>query len=290
MASTQISNMEESNDEPTAGTRSSPKKKAKKPLRTLLQDYEKREEALRLSHLESCGKQVLSVKPTNPNFTFSYAPRMVSESIPRTPRAALSQAAAAANVEEQQAGGGEGGQEAVAEQAPRASSAEGTAEGVASAPMTKQRQLLKDAQRERERVWLTRFGESKRVQRPVMLSTNASPFSCTYPYDEPRPSPPPPPAAAEDLPSTSTPAPIAKMHKYSQGFEAKQRFYLELQASPHVSKLRSFSARPAFSFGRSLVGCRQSGAQRAKSRKMDLEKLRDNVSPAELKVDWPSGL
>lgn len=289
MASTQISNMEESIDEPTASTRSAPKKKAKKPLRMLLQDYEKREEAVRVSHFESIGKQVQSVKPTSPNFTFSYAPRGVSEAIPRTPRAAFSQAVAGANVEEQQADGGEGGQEAFPEQVPRASSAEGPAEGVASAPMSKQRQLLKDAQRDRDRVMLTRFGESKRVQHSVVLSTNASPFSCTYPYPEPRQPPPPPPAAAEELPPTSAPAPIAKAHKHYKEFEAKQRFYLDLQASPHESKLRSFSARPAFSFGRSLIGCRHSGAHRAKSRKMDLEKLRDKVSPAELKVDWPSG-
>lgn len=279
--------MEEGTDEPITSTRSSPKKKAKKPLRLLLQDFEKREEALRVSHFESCGKQVLSVKPTNPTFTFSYAPRMVSESIPRTPRAAIGQAVAAANVEEQQGGGGEGGQEAVPEQVPGASSAEAPAEGDASAQLSKQRQLLKDAQRDRERLMLTRFGESKRVQHSVVLSTNASPFSSTFPYSEPRP--PPPPAAAEELPPTSAPAQVAKVQKYCKKFEARQQMYLNLQASPDEIKLRSFSARPAFSFGRSLVGCRQSGAHRAKSRKMDLEKLRDKVSPAELKVDWPSG-
>eukprot|EP00930_Biecheleria_cincta_P098250 TRINITY_DN89926_c0_g1_i1.p1 TRINITY_DN89926_c0_g1~~TRINITY_DN89926_c0_g1_i1.p1 ORF type:complete len:288 (+),score=58.16 TRINITY_DN89926_c0_g1_i1:40-903(+) len=286
MSSSQISNMEEGTDEPLASDRGSAKKKAKKPLRLLLQDYEKREEALQKSHLESCGKQVLSVYPSNPNFTFSYAPRMASESISRTPRAALGQEAAAADVDEQPGGGGEGGQEAATQQSPP--SAEATAKGAANAQISKQHQLLKDAQKDRERVMLTRFGESKRVQHPVVASTNASPFSCTYPYPEPRP-PPPPPAGAEELPPTSAPAPTAKVQKYCQAFEARQKFYLGLQSSPHESKLRSYSAGPAFSFGRSLVGCRQRDALRAKSRKVDLDKLRDRVNPAELKVDWPSG-
>lgn len=287
--------MEEGTDEHRGSVE---KKTAKKPLRLLLQDYEKREDAVRKAHLDSCGTQVLSDRATSPRFTFSYAPRGASETIPRRPRAPPARGqedAAAADVEVQSASGGSqrGSQEAVQEptkEAVQERASLGEIPSPGPVRRSRQQQILKDVQRDKDRVMLTRFGESKRVQFPVVASTTASPFSCTYPYAEPRPPPAPPPPAVDQEPPASAPAAIGKVQKYSKRYEAKQQFYLELQAAPHVIKLRSFSAAPAFTFGSALVGNRQPGGpSRPKSRRMDLDKLRDEVKIGEMKVDWPSG-
>eukprot|EP00440_Ansanella_granifera_P022546 gb/GFBE01024487.1/.p1 GENE.gb/GFBE01024487.1/~~gb/GFBE01024487.1/.p1 ORF type:complete len:341 (+),score=87.60 gb/GFBE01024487.1/:1-1023(+) len=286
----------------------------KKNRRQLVEDLASREDARSRAHLNSCGKQVLSARATSPRPVFGYAERASVQTVFRvrnkatpssldsnasteaetTPEAFIEPGAAVPGVAAAAGAAGTAGTAGAAGTAGPAGTAGAASSPAASAVLS----VTPDAADFHYRAitpMAKSFGSESRfpgelsdrlkassaLALSIKKSTNASPFSKTYPYEEPteKKKPAKADADAEKKDPLETQDGEAGGGGYSKtltprdndaerrlkDFTARGRLHMEMQAYPEATVLHMKACKPAWSFGRAGLGIRLSGRRYAKS-------------------------
>mmetsp|Transcript_95374 Transcript_95374/g.169336 ORF Transcript_95374/g.169336 Transcript_95374/m.169336 type:complete len:271 (+) Transcript_95374:3-815(+) len=247
----------------------------KKTVEQLVQDLERKEAKSSLKHLDSCGKQVLSTIQTSPVTSFGRSPRFAEIPKPVKQAKPISQGSVMSANET-----------SLTESGSAAESASGRATPATPVPRGEQvyipewRSTLSSVTPVLKG-WSTspRFlGDNgyaaKNASTALVTSTHASPFSRTFPYEEPKKR-----ASEEEEEADANAKANAKYAQFQKEFRERGERYLEYQASPELCKLRLSKQRPAWSFGHSDKGARIPGLEKPK-RNVDFRELRDKIELA----------